>query len=252
MATIKRLSPAHAVLLAVGLFVLLVVPPFVHAQGEDPPALVRGWVDALNARNYDAALTLMSDSGFLIYVTTPEGNATTYEGKGQIRQALQGYGDDNTHIEVVGQPYVENGTLIWTEQLSSTSLRSLGISSVLVTANAITEGGMFKSILYEPTPGSALALSQAVSNARNKHVNIDPVSPIGGLIGISTAGTTGGGITGMPRAGREIAMPLWFTAAGLLLLLAGLALRLGTRTPEVQSPPDRGVRYPHSPHVRGS
>jgi hypothetical protein len=225
VAAIKRLSPAHAVLRAVGLLALLVVPARVHAQGVDPPALVRGWVDALNARNYDAALSLMSEGGFLIYVATPEGNTTTSEGKGQIRQALQGYRDDNTHIDLVGQPYIENGTLIWTEQLSSASLRSLGISSVLVTANAITEGGMFKSILYEPAPGSALALSQAVSNARNKHVNINPLSPIGELIGMSSAGTTGG-LMGMPRTGGGTATPLWFFVPALILLLVGLGLRV--------------------------
>jgi hypothetical protein len=226
MATIKRFSPAQAFFLAVGLLVLLVVPARVRAQGEDPTALVRAWVAALNARHYDAALSLTVEDAFLIYVTTPEGNITTYEGKGQIRQALQGYGNDNTQIELVGQPHVENGTLIWTEQLSSTGLRSLAIPSVQVTANAIVEASTFSSILYELNPDSALVLAQALSNPRNKQVNIDPLSPIGALIGISPSGTTGGGLTGMPRTGGGTAMPLWLTVPGLLLLLVGLALRL--------------------------
>src|SRR5689334_18747997 len=112
----KGFSLAHAFLLVVA---LLALPAQVHGQTEDPSALVSAWVAALNARNYDAALSLTAEDAFLIYVTTPEGNATTYEGQAQISQALQGYGSDNIHIELIGRPHIENGTLIWTEQLSS-------------------------------------------------------------------------------------------------------------------------------------
>ena len=56
------------------------MPASVHAQADDSSTLVRAWVDALNARDYDAALSLVDE-------TVPEG--LTAEQAEKAREALE-------------------------------------------------------------------------------------------------------------------------------------------------------------------
>lgn len=179
------------------------------------------WVNALDTRDFQAALSLLDDNSYLTYLPPPDRDGiTTYSGKTEIATAFQIYSAENVRVRLIGEPTIEHGTLTWTEGQSSDSLRQIGLVGVQVTANAIVQNGKLKSIIYELDQESALQLAEALGRASN-----GPLSPyIAELVG--QAATVTGPVPpnmGMPSTGHGGTLPDMLS----LLIVSALALAAG-------------------------
>ena len=58
----------------------------VAAQKTDPESVIRGiWEDALNAKDLDKALTLVTDDARLVLIPAPRGTSGIFNGKTELR-----------------------------------------------------------------------------------------------------------------------------------------------------------------------
>lgn len=131
-----------------------------YAQTQQPStdsvAIAQNWVSLLDAHDFDGAVVVLDNDAYLILDTSVSGeDINNYQGKDQIRQALEQYAQDDTRTRITAGPEDVNGTTAWTETQSSTLWTALGVDSVDVMADAIIETGRIKSIIYELTAESA-------------------------------------------------------------------------------------------------
>lgn len=196
--------------------VLFMVPATGYAQEQgqetDPIVIAQAWVSAVDAHDFDAAVALLNDDSYLIVVPpAPSSNINSYQGKNEIRQVLQQYAANNTHVQIVDGPVVINGTTTWTERQSSDSLLRAGVPSIQVTVDALIEGGKIKSIVYELTPDSAAQIAHSEGE------------------GGRDTGTAAPSGVGMPKTGAGIPagvpFPMWWVVISALVVLAGIGLR---------------------------
>lgn len=180
-----------------------VLPMRAHAQVSDPVGIITTWVKELDAYDFDAAVALLADRSFVILILLPPDTEAVYKGKEEIRQALESYKEDNTRIQLVGTPHLENGTIVWIERRSSDSLKALGINSVDILGEGLMAGGKIKAILYSLTPESAARVQAALASGKVP--------------------------TGMPRTGSDADLNImWLLMLGSLFTISGLLLRIAS------------------------
>ncbi len=146
-----KLAPVLTVLLTgFGILGLSMAPYHVYAQPSEP-VVAQEWVSALDSGDTGAALALLADDAVVIVDTAQAGGATEiYTGKDEIGATLRAYAADNYHTQLLGTVEVVNGTTSWVERQSSDTLRSMGLASQDVKADALIEAGKIKSLIYEP------------------------------------------------------------------------------------------------------
>ncbi|HKP54447.1 MAG TPA: hypothetical protein VJ183_17560 [Chloroflexia bacterium] len=170
-------------------------------QAVEGPVVIEAWVDAVDAQDVAAALSLLAEESFLILSTVEGDSIDTYAGKAEIEELLQVYAMDNMRVRLERTPQEENGTTFWTESRTSDRLGMLGIPAAEYVGEALISGGKIMSLIYTPTPETEAAIARATG--------VEP--------------------TGMPRSGVDalngdswaawIGIGLWSVLAGICLLV---------------------------------
>lgn len=93
----------------------------VMAQGNDPVAVINGYIAAENARDVDAALALFAEDAVISESPDPV-PALTHSGKQELRAYLQRLVDGFVTVEKVTAPALVGGQVEWTEIISESAL----------------------------------------------------------------------------------------------------------------------------------
>jgi predicted ester cyclase/ketosteroid isomerase-like protein len=157
-----------AAALTMFLLVALPVPPSpIHAQAQDPGAVVQAFETAARAGDLDRALSLLAENAV---VTGISGRA--YTGREEIRARLI---DARAHGEYLmegpGPRTVTANRVVWSQYFFAEDLRDLGVAPMLVNAEAVVEGGRITRLAYRPSAESEQRLRIATS-AQETMINL--------------------------------------------------------------------------------
>ncbi len=202
--------------------------PASKPEGSDAGevSLANAWVSALDAHNFQDALSLLDNDPYITFLPPPERDGiATYSGRAEIAAALQSYVQENVHVRMLGEPTIDHGTLTWIESQSSDSLRALGVLAAQVQADALVQDGKLKSIVYELSAASTTQITEALGTA-----GVEPGSPwLLRLVGLAASGAQTSGV-GMPRTGHGsplgVPFPFWALIAISAVACGALTLKL--------------------------
>jgi len=176
------------------------------AQAPDAESVLREREAALLARNVEGVVALFADDAD---VTTSSGRR--FMNKEGIRGWVQDQADRSQREEVVGSRRMQGGRLAWSARIYRADWQNLGVSPLDVTQEAIVEGSRIKLFITAFTPESAAKLDAARAAAQP-----------------GSAPAAAPGPSALPRTGNSPGLAgtiVPIAAAGVTLLLAGLALR---------------------------
>ncbi len=149
---------------AAGLTILLLIglayaPATIHAQAQDPGAVVEAFENAARAGNLDRALGLLAQNAVLTGVS-----GRTYTGLLEIRAR---YAEAQERGEYLlagpGTRQITGNRVTWTQFFFAEDLRDLGVAPMVVNAEAVVEGGRISQLTYRPTAESTQRLRLATS-----------------------------------------------------------------------------------------
>jgi len=196
---------------AVAMFLTLVGPAQALAQSTaDPRAVVDAFDAALNAGNVEATVALFAPDA----VIRTQGRV--YAGTGQIRALFtelvaQHIRFDSADHKVTGDTETHTATV------SRDDWRNLGIAWLDASAEVVLQAGKIRTFTVTYTPDSLERLQAAQARAGGPRAQASPVPAQ-----IPTA---------LPRTG-EVASPIGLLmTVGGGLVVAGLGLAVGRRTP---------------------
>jgi ketosteroid isomerase-like protein len=136
-----------AVITAMAVGALLISPLWVSAQGTDPESVIRAIIDALNAKNIDAALALVADDAVVTIIPPPGDTTGVFTGKEEIRGWWEGYVAFGSHSEF-SNFQVAGDKATWSAKVSADRLRAEGVASLGYKAEGIVQGGLLKSYTF--------------------------------------------------------------------------------------------------------
>lgn len=151
-----------AVITTMALGALLIAPLYVSAQGTDPESVIRAIIDALNAKNIDAALALVADDAVITLIPPPPGTTGVFTGKEEIRGWWEQYVADNSVTEL-SDFQVDGDNATWSAEIWADEFRALGVAPLDYRGEGIVQGGLLKSYTWKMTDQSLEKLGAAVA-----------------------------------------------------------------------------------------
>jgi hypothetical protein len=174
----------------------------VAAEGQDPESIIRAIHQAMEGKDVEAALALMTDEIVVKIVPPPPGTSGVWSGKEEVRGWLEGTIAQNFASEL-SNFQVEGNRATWTAMVSLDDWRALGIEALEHHSEGVFENGKLKYFTTTMTQGALDRLMAALSAPQT-----------------------------LPKTGAEKApVTLWLLVAfgGAALIALGLALAFRTR-----------------------
>jgi ketosteroid isomerase-like protein len=180
------------------LAVMIMLPTALYAQDTDPESVAGALLEALMAKDVDAAMALVADDAVVTVIPPPTGTSGVFTGKEEIRTWYEQLVAWNFRAEF-SNFQVDGDTATWTTTAWADPFEPLGILPLEYHAEGVFQDDKVVSYTDTMTEESVTKLTAAMA-----------ALPV-----------TGGSMpSGTPL--------LWFGAGGLLLI-AGLGLRRGAR-----------------------
>lgn len=139
---------------------VLALPVALHAQETDPVAVVKGFYEAANAGDVEAALAFYADDAVIDMPVPPPGMPDTYRGKEEIRGWIDSGVATNKEV-VLLDTKVDGDTVVATVSAADDILRSFGLSSLEQRDTFTIQDGRIKALNHVFTEESLATLESA-------------------------------------------------------------------------------------------
>jgi predicted ester cyclase len=133
--------------------------------------VIRGiWEDALNAKNLDKALTLVTDDAKLVLSPAPRGTSGVFNGKEELRGWWEEFAvRRNGYVEFTDF-HVFGNNVVCTAKVSDDGLRAMGVAPVYMNGVSIVQNDLLKSSEWTFTEESLARFNAAMMQATNKAI----------------------------------------------------------------------------------
>jgi len=120
----------------------------------DPISVVKSFIDAVNNRELDEALSMLDEGATLdTEPPLPRSPKRTYSGREEIGQWLRDLAAE--HLNIVGSNFRAVGNEVdWDARISADRFDEMGIGPVLAHVRTIVEGSIIRSIDLRLSPES--------------------------------------------------------------------------------------------------
>lgn len=128
-----------------------------ETRAAEPSAIVQAFNSALNARDVDAALALLSDEAII------QDRGQTYTGRTQIREWIVDLSAQNISSRVVGPITITGDTVVLRQDILVDEWRSLGLEPLPTRAEIVVRGDLIHSFASSLFPVAQSRLQQALA-----------------------------------------------------------------------------------------
>lgn len=167
----KKIKILLVTTILVSVLTLLISPLQAVAQKTDPESVIRGiWEDALNAKDLDKALTLVTDDARLVLIPAPRGTNGVFNGKTELRGWWEEFAvTRNGYVEFTDF-HVFGNNVVCTMKVSDDGLRAMGVAPVYMNGVGIVQNDLLKSSEWTFTEESLARFNAAMMHTTNKAI----------------------------------------------------------------------------------
>jgi hypothetical protein len=144
------------------LAVVIVLPTALHAQNTDPESVAGALVEALMAKDVDAAMALLADEAAITVVPPPQGTSGVFVGKAEIRVWYEQLVAWNFRAEI-SNFQAEGDKATWTTKAWADPFEPLGILPLDYHAEGMFQEGKILSYTDTMTAESLAKLQAAMA-----------------------------------------------------------------------------------------
>jgi ketosteroid isomerase-like protein len=145
------------------LAVMIVLPTGLYAQDADPASIAGALVEALMAKDIDAAMALLADDAVVTVIPPPTGTSGVFTGKEEIRAWYELLVSWNFRAEI-SNFQVEGDKATWTTRTWADPFEPLGILPLEYHAEGVFRDGKIVSYTDTMTEDSAARLNAAMAS----------------------------------------------------------------------------------------
>jgi ketosteroid isomerase-like protein len=144
------------------LAVMIVLPTGLYAQDTDPESVAGALVEALVAKDIDAAMALLADDAVVTVIPPPTGTSGVFTGKEEIRAWYELLVSWNFRAEI-SNFQVEGDRATWTTKAWADPFEPLGILPLEYHAEGVFRDGKIASYTDTMTEDSVARLTAAMA-----------------------------------------------------------------------------------------
>lgn len=144
------------------LAVMIVLPTGLYAQETDPESIAVALVEALMAKDVNAAVALLADDAVVTVIPPPTGTSGVFTGKEEIRAWYEQLASWNFRAEI-GNFQVDGDRATWSTKAWADPYEPLGILPLEYHAEGVFKDGKIASYTDTMTEESVAKLTAAMA-----------------------------------------------------------------------------------------